>query len=306
MRQLNYEHLRYFWTVARLGSVTEAAAELHLAPQTVSGQVKLLEAEAAGPLFERVGRRLVLTDLGRTVAAYADEIFSRGQELASLLRGAQAPGRRTLSVGVSDAMPKLVTWRILAPVLDDATRLRVSCREGELSWLLGELLAHRFDLLLTTHPVGAESGVRVASHPLGECALSFFAAPALARRLRKGFPASLDGAPWLMPTEGTQARRVLDAWCEAQRITPLVAGEFDDSGLKKTFGQAGLGVFTAPAAIEEEVCSQYRVQVIGRVPALRARYYAVTAARRVAHPDVSTILAAARENLFAGPVTAAD
>lgn len=303
MRQLNYEHLRYFWTVARLGSVTEAAAELHLAPQTVSGQIKLLEAEAAGPLFERVGRRLVLTDLGRTVADYADEIFSRGQELAGLLRGAQAPGRRTLAVGVSDAMPKLVTWRILAPVLDDASRLRVSCREGELSWLLGELLAHRFDLLLTTHPVGAESGVRVASHPLGESALSFFAAPALARRLRKRFPDSLDGAPWLMPTEGTQARRVLDAWCESQGITPLVAGEFDDSGLKKTFGQAGLGVFTAPAAIEDEVRSQYRVQVIGRVPALRARYYAVTAARRVAHPDVGTILAAARDNLLTGPRT---
>jgi len=297
MRHLNYEHLRYFWTVARLGSITEAAAELHLAPQTVSGQIKLLEAEAPGPLLERSGRRLVLTELGRTVAAHADEIFTRGQELSGILRGAKAPGLRALSVGVSDAMPKLVTWRILKPVLDDPPQVRISCHEAELSRLLGELAAHRCDLLLTTHPVGAETGMRVSNHLLGESDLVFFATPALARKLSKGFPRSLHGVPWLMPGEGTQARRVLDGWCAEQEISPLIVGEFDDSGLKKTFGQAGLGVFTAPGSIQKEVQTQYKVRAIGTVPALRARYYAVTAARRVAHPDVQRILAAAGDGL---------
>ncbi|MCC5795449.1 MAG: LysR family transcriptional regulator [Chromatiales bacterium] len=298
MRHLNYEHLRYFWTVARLGSITEAAAELHLAPQTISGQIKLLEAEAPGPLLERSGRRLVLTDLGRTVAAHADEIFSRGQELSGILRGAAARGLRQLSVGVSDAMPKLVTWRILKPVFDDPPQVRVACREAELSRLLGDLAAHRCDLLLTTHPVGAETGMRVSNHLLGESDLVFFAAPALARKLRSNFPGSLNGAPWLMPSEGTQARRILDGWCTEQDITPLIVGEFDDSGLKKTFGQAGLGVFTAPAAIRREIESQYKVRAIGTVPELRARYYAITAARRSAHPDVQRILSAAGDGLL--------
>jgi LysR family transcriptional activator of nhaA len=292
MRHLNYDHLRYFWVIARTGSVTAAARELNLTPQTVSGQVKLLESRVNGALLERAGRRLVLTELGRVVFSYADDIFRRGEELASVVRGARPAGRRTLVVGVSDVVPKLVTWRVLSPVTAGEDAVRVVCREGNISSLLGALAAHEVDLILATHAVGAESGVRVVNHPLGESELAFFASPALARRARGAFPARLATLPWLLPAEGTAARRALDAWLDAQGIVPIVAGEFDDSALVKTFGQGGAGIFCAPAVIAREIVTQHRVRQIGQTADIRARFYAITAGRAVRHPAIAEVLAA--------------
>ena len=301
MRHLNYNHLLYFWSVVREGGVAAAAQSLHVTPQTISGQIRLLEDQLGGPLFEKQGRRLAPTDLGRLTFGYADEIFARGLELASVLKGALPRGRRSVTIGVSDAVPKLVTWRVLAPLMDardEAESFRVVCHEGALDTLLADLAAHRLDLVLSTSAVPPDAGLKVFNHLLGESELAFFATPRLAARLRPGFPRSLDRAPLLMPTDRSTSRRVLDAWFEAQGITPTIVGEFDDSALIKTLGQQGLGVFVAPAAIAAAIVEQEDVREIGRVADLRARFYAITPERRIKHPAVAMITQVARNDLF--------
>jgi LysR family transcriptional activator of nhaA len=304
MRHPNYNHLLYFWAVVREGGVAAAATALHVTPQTISGQLRLLAEELDGQLFEKKGRRLVPTDLGRVVFEYADEIFSRGQELASVMRGASPLERRNVTIGISDAVPKLLAWRVLAPLMQREQPYRVACRAGPAEALVAELAAHRLDLVLSTSALPADAGIRAFNHLLGESDVAFFAAPRLARRLTREFPASLHLAPFLLPTTRSANRRVLDAWFASVGITPSVAGEFDDSGLLKTAGQGGVGVFTAPAAIEDEVVRQFQVRVIGRTGAMRARFYAISTERRIKHPAVVEITERARADVFRAPAGA--
>lgn len=313
MRHPNYHHLLYFWAAVREGGVAAAAQSLHVTPQTVSGQIKLLEEQLGGPLFEKQGRRLAPTELGRLTFGYADEIFPRGLELASVLRGALPRGRRSVTIGVSDAVPKLVTWRVLAPLLqpqdpaagaadrsprDDAGAFRVVCHEGSLDALLADLASHRLDLVLSTSAAPPDAGLKVFSHLLGESELAFFAAAPLAARLAAGFPDSLDRAPMLMPTDRSASRRVLDSWFESVGLTPTIVGEFDDSALIKTLAQHGVGVFVAPAAIAGEITEQHGVREIGRLGDLRAKFYAITTERRIKHPAVAMLTTVARNDLF--------
>ncbi len=305
MRHLNYNHLLYFWTTVREGGIVRAAEALHITPQTISGQIKLLERQLQGALFEKQGRRLVPTDLGKVAFEYAEEIFSRGLELASVLRGAVPIGRRSVTVGVSDAVPKLVTWRVLAPLMQGDDPFRVVCHEGPLDSLLADLAAHRLDLVLSTSAVHADSGIRAFSHALGESPLAFFAARSLATRLRKDFPRSLDRAPFLLPTDRSANRRVIDEWFEKHGIVPTIVAEFDDSALTKTFAQQGVGVFAAPVAIEAEITQQFDVVVVGRTEDMLARFYAISTERRIRHPAVVAITERARNDLFkVAPATA--
>ena len=298
MRHLNYNHLLYFWTTVREGGIARAAESLHITPQTISGQIKLLEQQLQGALFEKQGRRLVPTDLGKVAFDYAEEIFSRGLELASVLRGAVPIGRRSVTVGVSDAVPKLVTWRVLAPLMQGENPFRVVCHEGPLDTLLADLASHHLDLVLSTSAVNPDSGIRAFSHALGESPLAFFAARPLAAKLRKDFPKSLDRAPFLLPTDRSANRRVIDEWFEKHGITPTIVAEFDDSALTKTFAQQGVGVFAAPVAIEHEITQQFDVVVVGRTTDLLARFYAISTERRIRHPAVVAITERARNDLF--------
>lgn len=301
MRHPNYNHLLYFWAVVHEGGIAQAAAALHVTPQTISGQLRLLAAESGGQLFDKKGRRLVPTDLGRVVYEYADEIFSRGQELASVMRGASPAGRRNVTIGVSDVVPRLVAWRVLAPLMLRDQPYRVTCRAGTLEELAAELAAHRLDLVLSTSALPPAAGIRAFNHLLGESDITFFAAPRLARRLGRDFPGNLHLAPLLLPTPRSANRRVLDAWFQSAGITPTVVGEFDDSALVKTVGQGGVGVFTAPAAIEDEVTRQFQVRIIGRTGGMRARFYAISTERRIKHPAVVEITARARADVFRAP-----
>ena len=299
MRHLNYNHLLYFYTVVREGGIARAAEVLHLTPQTISGQLKLLEQQLDGELLEKQGRRLVPTDLGRLAYGYAEEIFARGQELALVLRGAAPRGRRSVTVGVSDAVPKLVSWRVLAPLMQGPEPFRITCHEGSLENLLADLVAHRLDIVLSTSPVPADSGIRAFSHLLGESALSCFACSELAAALRPGFPQSLNEAPLLLPTDRSATRRMMDGWLAERKITPRIVAEFDDSALIKTFAQAGAGAFIAPTAIAREIEAQFGVQEIGGIEGVSARFFAISTERRIKHPAVAQITAAARDDLFA-------
>jgi LysR family transcriptional regulator, transcriptional activator of nhaA len=296
---INYKHLHYFWAVAREGGVARASERLHLTPQTISGQLSLLEEYLGVELFTRVGRNLELTDRGRMVLSFADEIFSLGGELEEAIH--QLPGGRPrlFRVGVVDVVSKSIAHRILQPALMMPEPVRMTCRESSLDTLLAELTVHHLDLVLADRPIPPTVSTRGFSHKLGECAVSFFATRNLEKKLKGDFPRCLDGAPLLLPSSGNQLRSGIDQWLDKQRIHPRMIAEFDDSALMKAFGQEGAGIFIAPAAIEAEVEWQYQVTAIGRIDEVKEHFYAISVERRVLHPVVSTVLETARESLFA-------
>jgi LysR family transcriptional activator of nhaA len=296
---LNYHHLLYFWVVAREGSIARATRVLRLAQPTISAQLRSLEGQLGERLFARQGRGLVLTEAGRTVYRYADEIFGLGRELVDVVKGRPAGRPARFTVGVADVVPKLVAHRLIEPALRLAGPLRLACREDHAERLLAALALHEVDLVLSDAPIPPAVRVRGFSHLLGECGVTVFAAPKLAAARRRGFPGSLDGAPFLLPVEATALRRALDAWFEERGMRAAVVGEFEDSALLKVFGQAGQGLFAGPAAIEREICDQYGVRVVGRIPELRERFYAISPERRIRHPAVAAITEAARDRLFA-------
>lgn len=300
MEWLNYHHLLYFWTVARAGSIARACRQLRLAQPTISGQIRALENTLGEKLFVRAGRGLALTEVGQLVYRYADEIFSLGRELTDVLKGRPSPGRPArFLVGISDALPKLIAYRVLAPALAMPETVRVVCHEARPDRLLAELSSHTLDLVLTDAPLRPAARVRAFNHLLGSCGVTLFAAPPLAARCRRNFPASLDGVPFLLPLETSTLRGSLEHWFDAQGIRPRIAGEFQDTALMETFGQAGIGVFAAPTAIEKEVRRHYRVSPIGRIDGIVERFYAISVERRLKHPAVLAISETARTELFA-------
>ena len=298
MRHLNYNHLQYFWTVAREGSIAKAADVLHLTPQTISGQLKLLDESVGQPLFQRSGRRLVLSEIGRIVYEYADEIFSVGAELAHVVKSANFRSPSNLTVGMVSSMPKLVCERIIAPAIAGDRELRIRCHEASLENLLSELAVHRLDLVLSDQPVPDGLGLKAYNHRLGTSGMSFFAKSATARRYRGRFPESLNDAPMLLPASFSAVRRRLDDWFESKKIVPRIAGEFDDSALLKAFGDAGAGLFASPTVIEEEIRRMYRVSVVGRTDEIEERFYAISSERKLKHESVLLITDAARKDLF--------
>ncbi len=298
MEWLNYHHLLYFWTVARTGGVSAASVELRLAQPTISGQLRVLEEHFGEKLFQRVGRRLELTETGRLVYRYADEIFTLGRELTDAVRGRPTGRPVRFAVGVADQLPKLIAYRLIEPALKLADPVRIVCREDKPERLLADLAVHDLDLVLSDAPLNPSVKVRAFSHLLGECGLTVFGTKALAARYRRGFPGSLDNAPFLLPTENTVLRRSLDQWFAQQGLRPAVAGEFEDSALLKSFGERGIGLFGGPTAIEAEIRRQYDVVPLGRIEQVRERFYAISAERRLKHPAVLAISAAAREKLF--------
>jgi LysR family transcriptional activator of nhaA len=296
---INYKHLYYFFMVAREGGVARASERLHLTPQTISGQISLLEVYFGLDLFIRVGRNLELTETGRLVSSYADEIFSLGDELEQLVH--QLPGELPLlfRVGVVDGVPKSIAHRILGPALQMPEMVRMVCREASLNTLLAELAVHRLDLVLADRTIPSTVSTRGYSHKLGECAVSFFAAEKLKNKLAGDFPQCLEGAPILLPTTGSQLRSNIDQWLDKYRVHPRIVAEFDDSALMKAFGQKGAGIFIAPSVIEAEVELQYEVTAIGQSAEVKEHFYAISVERRVTNPVVSAVVEAARKSLFA-------
>jgi LysR family transcriptional activator of nhaA len=298
MRGLNYNHLHYFWVVAKEGSIARASRALHLTPQTISGQLRVLEDALGGKLFGRSGRQLVLTDTGRLAFNYAEDIFRLSSEMQDVLEGRASGQPLQFTVGVVDVVPKMIAYRLLEPALHLALPVRIVCREGKLDTLLADIAVHKLDMVLADTPVGAGAPVRAFNHLLGECGLTFFAARKLARRYRARFPRSLADAPILLPATNTALRGALMQWLDQLDIRPRIAGEFEDSALMSAFGQAGVGVFVSPSVIEREVVRQYDVQAVGRTDRVRGQFFAISAERRLRHPAVVAVSEAARLEVF--------
>jgi LysR family transcriptional activator of nhaA len=297
MRHLNYNHLYYFWTVAREGSIKRASEILHLTPQTISGQLKLLEDVVGEPLFNRVGRRLVLSDSGKVVKQYADEIFNLGAELANRVRDKSAINTLELNVGIVNSIAKLIAYQLVAPAMSLEESFRVICHEGKLENLLADLSIHHLDLVLSDRPMPSGLGVKAYNHFLGVSPVSFFAAESIASEYQENFPQSLDNSPVLLPLSNNPLRNQLDEWFEAKNIHPRVVAEFEDSALLKAFGSVARGVFPAPRAISKEIERMYSAVEIGSLPEIGESFYAISPERKLKHSAVSIICENARLQL---------
>lgn len=297
---MNLKHLRYFWAVARFGSVTRASEKLELSPQTLSGQIGDLQLGMGVQLLKQVGRRLELTDAGRVAYSYADEIFGLVDELSAQVRSMPSGRSRLFRVGMTDAVPRSLAYRLLAPVVEEGT-VRLTASHERLDVLLADLALHRLELVIADRPLPAGSAVKAFNHVLGNSAIGLFAVPALARRLRPRFPSCLEGAPLLVPGRDSVLHEDLRVWLESRRLSVRVVGEFDDGGLMKTFGASGAGAFPAPVAVREEIERRYGVQLVGALEGLSERYYAISTERRATDPHVVKILALAEGVLSDAP-----
>ncbi len=298
MTQLNLKHLRYFWAVASHGTIAQASKILHLTPQTISGQLSELERQFGTKLFKKAGRNLVLTDSGRMVFNYADEIFRLSSELQDVLEGRSPGSQLTLNVGIAMVVPKLLAYRILAPVLQLNEPVLLSCHEAPFVDLMADLSVHKLDIVLADSPLSPALNIRAYNHPLGESGISFFARESEVRQYREDFPNSLDGAPMLMPTQSSALRRSLELWFERIKVRPRMVAEFEDRALMKAFGEAAAGIFTTPTAVERDVLNKYSVTVIGRTEEVKERFFAISAERKIKHPAVAAITESARLDLF--------
>jgi LysR family transcriptional activator of nhaA len=297
---LNYKHLHYFRTVAKTGAINRAAEKLHLTPQTLSGQISAFETRLGVALFRRSGRRLELTDAGRTALAYADDIFHIGVELEEALQNRAAAPVHPFRVGIADVVPKAIAYQLLAPALALPEPVKLVCKEDRLQQLAAELSIHRLDMVLADRPLPSSMDIKGYSHPLGECGIAFLAARSVAKKLAPDFPACLDGAPLLIPGEDSALRVPLLRWLEKKGATATIVGEFDDSALMSAFGEAGAGVFPVPLTTAPEAMKQYKVIELGRTLDIRERYFAISVERRLSHPAVLAVSEAARRSFAPG------
>jgi LysR family transcriptional activator of nhaA len=292
--RLNYQHLLYFWSVVRTGSLTRACEELALSAPTVSAQLRTLEERLGEKLLRKSGRTLVPTDVGRLVYSYADEIFGLGRELMDALE--QRPSSRPLKlfVGIDDVVPKEIAYRIVEPGLQMKQPVRLTCREGTLERLVADLAINEIDVVLSDAPVAPSMNVRAHSHSLGSCKVYWMASPTLARTLRRGFPKSLDGIPVLLPTDDTAIRRALDQWLERHGVRPLVLGEFEDYALLREFARAGHGFAPVPAVLEAQFRRENGFTRIGMAGGVKAEFFAISVERKIRHPAVAAMTDSAR------------
>jgi len=294
---LNYHHLRYFWTVAKEGGLTNAAAKLHVSQPTISAQIQALEGVLGEKLFRRTGRNLALTDAGQRVLGYAEEIFSLGHDLLSAVKQRPTSRPLRLNLGVADALPKLVTYHIIEPVFRLSQSVQISCWETSVSDMLIELASYRLDLVLADEPASSGVTTNVFNHLLGESDVTFCAAPRLASKLRNGFPKSLNGAPALLPMSNTGLRRSLEKWFHSVGIRPRLVGEFYDSAFLNVLALHGAGFIPVPAIVVQETISRFRLRVIGKTNKCQQQFYAITPERKLTHPAVTAITSDARDQI---------
>lgn len=298
MEWLNYHHLFYFWMTAKVGTMSGAAEALHLSRPTIAAQIRELEKSFSKKLFQKQGRGLVLTEFGTKVHKYADEIFSIGHELREFVKTGHTGNRKRFVVGLPDVVPKHIAFELLKPALHMPDRPRTICYEGKLVDLLADLALHKLDLIISDAPAPPTADFKLYTHKLGECGLSMLAIPSIAKKYRKGFPGSLTDAPMLLPTDHTVVRRALDIWMEDRDLFPEIVAEFEDSALLKVFGQHGEGIFPVPTAIEELIKRQLGVHLVGRIPEVKDKFYAISAEKRIQHEATQTVVRQAKSKLF--------
>ena len=298
MEWLNYHHLFYFWMTVKVGTMSGAADALHLARPTIAAQIKELEKSLGKKLLKKQGRGMVPTEFGVQIHKFADEIFSVGHELREFVKTGHTGNRKRFVVGLPDVVPKHIAFELLKPAFQTPDRPRTICYEGKLNDLLADLALHKIDLIISDAPAPPSAEFKLYTHKLGECGLSMLAVPSLAKKYKKGFPDSLTDAPVLLPTDHTVVRRSLDIWMEDREIFPEIVAEFEDSALLKVFGQNGEGIFPIPTAIENQIKKQFGVHLVGRIPEVKDKFFAISAEKRIQHEATQLVVKQAKNQLF--------
>lgn len=249
MSNLNYRHLHYFWVVAKEGGIARAAERLGMAVQTVSAQVRELERSLGHQLLKPQGRGVALTDAGRVAFERAEEIFQIGQAITREVRQAASSETVRLTVGMSDGLSKLAAHVLLEPILN-TPGLKLVCYEGEFDELMAELALHQLDIVLAGVPAPHNPNLKVSSRLLVSSPVAWCGPSGLVNKASTAdFPHCLNELPVLLPTGHSPLRMALDAWFDAQDLSPRVVAEFEDSALLSVFAARGMGVFpSAPWA----------------------------------------------------------
>ena len=296
---MNFKHLHYFWVTAKAGGIMRAGEQLHTTPQTLSGQIKLLEEWLGRKLFQKSGRNLELTEDGRLALGYADQIFSLGAELENVVRLPRGVHKvLDFKVGVADSVTKSLAYRLLEPALNLKDPVRMICSEGKFPDLLAKLALNQLDLVIADEPMSKRMSVKAFNHELGSTPMSFFCEPALRKTLKGEFPECLNNAPMLIQGAQASIRQQWEGWLSRHQLHPRTIGEFDDGALMNAFGRKGRGIFMAPSVMEADIIEQFGVEVIGRSEELVEEFFAVSVERRITHPCVVAITKTARGQLF--------
>lgn len=291
---MNHKHLFYFWKVAKAGSIARAAEAINVTPQTLSGQIGLLESNLGTELFARQGRSIVLTEAGKMALEYADELFALSAELEVMIKHHPKGRPSEFRVGVSDAVPKSLACTLLQPAIHGEQSTRIVCREWQLDRLLAQLAVHELDMVISDAPVPPGFSVRAYNHRLLDSGISFLAAKCLIAETPPKFPACLNELPLLLPGEDSTVRTNLLPWLERERIQARVVGVFDDTALMAAFGKAGVGAFPVPTIAEDEFLTSGELAVIGRTTDVQVSYFAISVERRLTHPSVLAVTQSAQ------------
>ena len=299
MRWLNYQHLFYFWHVARYGSVTEASQHLRLAQPTISAQLKALEDALGEKLLQRHGRNLKLTESGQLAYKYAEQIFTTGQEFLDLLDGKPGVTLKEFKVGIADVVPKSLAYRIIEPALDPKEGVIIHCFEDKTERLLAALSVAEIDLVVADRPIPPNVKVKAFNHFVGESGISFLATRPLASKYRKNFPHSLVDAPLLLPTPESAVRHEIDQWLNTHDIAPKCIGVFQDRALMKLAARDGKGIMPIPSVVESEVKNEFHLELVGKVSEISEKIYLISIDRRLKNPLLQRICNEGQQDLFA-------
>jgi len=289
MSPLNYHHLRYFHAIAQSGSLTEAAARLHVSQSAISVQLKQLEESLETKLFDREHKALHLTEEGRIVLDYANTIFRAGEEMIATLHNRAGQFRKTLRVGAVATLSRNFQLGFLREVIDD-TDVEVVIHSASLDELLAQLGAHQLDLVLSNRSVPRDAGSALRAHLVGEQPVSLLGHQRMRMKKRFRFPRDLAGVPIVLPTPKSGIRHAFDQIMERSGVGLVIAAEADDMAMLRLLArEMGALALLPPVVVKEEIESGELLEVY-RVPGLVERFYAITCKRRYESPYVEQLL----------------
>lgn len=288
MRNLNFRHLLYFWQVAKLGHLTQAARQLRVSQSALSAQIRQLEAYLGRPLFDRSGRRLLLTEFGATVLDYAEGIFGLGQELMATARGGEGQRIQQVRVGAVATLSRNFLENLLRPLLV-RDEVRLGLESGSLAELLGRLQTHNLDVVFSNRPVVAEAGrpwrcIRIARQTV--CLVG----PPLGRSRRFRLPGDIAGARFVVPGPSSDIRSQFDLWCEKNAFEVRIAAEVDDMAMLRLLARDSGAITVLPEVVVQDELREGRLQRYCAVPGVFENFYAITAFRRRPAAVVQAIL----------------
>ena len=288
MSGLNFNHLRYFWAVAHDGSLTRAAERMNLSQSALSVQIQKLEQQIGHPLFDRVGRRLELTEAGQIALDYADTVFEAGQEMLSTLQGRPATDRRILRVGALTTLSRNFQLEFLRPLVGRPD-VELIVRSGTMRDLLAQLEAHVIDVVLANSAAPRDARSLLRNHLLNEQPVSLVGRPTPGRR-RCSFPDDLRTIPVLLPSLDSDIRVSFDRVLERANIRPIILAEVDDMAMLRLLAREREGVtLVPPIVVRDELDTGVLVEHC-RIPDVTERFYAIVQKRRFPNPLLAELL----------------